>query len=348
MAKHINDLEEENRKLARKVKDLHQCLFNKPQEIIEIIKSDSILLSYLDRVYQKDILNYNKLEKRLQDLVCKDTRMKRSHSFDYLPQRNSNFDNDIEIKIEDQKFIFQNVYQDIIQEDEREHVSNHLSSDEGRQFHLDKQLRLDYRRSSNHPIPKNENSFIGTNANDSFMREYQDHEYYSSKYSEKGHKYLGRTPAANDYDQNLSKAHTRFSDISRQNTNSKHHNRHVSEELILEDNHDLPKIEFEKNDNDIFDKEIVNILTSLRYIVTRLDPESMEAEKSISQLNLSPKNQDIFITVCKEIDLHYQEKMKKKMLTVQVNERNIQNNNFEIEEKLHSFHQISSGKDLEV
>ena len=48
----------ENANLKRKVKMFHQWLFDKPNEIIKLLKTDGLLLSYLDRVYQKDLLNY--------------------------------------------------------------------------------------------------------------------------------------------------------------------------------------------------------------------------------------------------------------------------------------------------
>ena len=54
----IDTLTSEIINLKRKVNILHQCLFDKPNEIVKLLKTDGLLLSYLDRVYQKDLLNY--------------------------------------------------------------------------------------------------------------------------------------------------------------------------------------------------------------------------------------------------------------------------------------------------
>lgn len=83
LKREIEEREMAIRGLNRKLKTFHNVVFGKPELILELLKSDGLLMSYLDRVYQKSILDYKKLEKRVNNLVLKDHRMKRSHSFDY-------------------------------------------------------------------------------------------------------------------------------------------------------------------------------------------------------------------------------------------------------------------------
>ena len=87
-------------------------MFSKPEKIAELIKSDGLLLSYLDRVYQKDLLSYTKLEKRLQNLVVKDQRIRRSHSFEYLPEDNGQTDYGVKIKVGKHKHAVYNEFND--------------------------------------------------------------------------------------------------------------------------------------------------------------------------------------------------------------------------------------------
>lgn len=112
LKKTIEKVDNKNLELVRKIKTVHQWLFSKPEKIAELIKSDGLLLSYLDRVYQKDLLSYTKLEKRLQNLVVKDQRIRRSHSFEYLPEDNGQTDYGVKIKVGKHKHAVYNEFND--------------------------------------------------------------------------------------------------------------------------------------------------------------------------------------------------------------------------------------------
>ena len=128
LKKSIETVDNKNLELVRKIKILHQCFFNKPEKIVELIKSDGLLLNYLDRVYQKDLLNYTKLEKRLQNLVVRDQRIKRSHSFEYLPEDDTQTNHGVKIKVGKHKYAIHNEYDNYGVED-KHNIANQLKKD---------------------------------------------------------------------------------------------------------------------------------------------------------------------------------------------------------------------------
>lgn len=105
----------------------------------------------------------------------------------------------------------------------------------------------DNRRSLNHPLQPKGDSFVITSANNSFARDYADNDWYSSRPIKvgmtEGLRKAQITPK-NDSDQHMSKVYTRGSDMaSNHNDQSRYHRRIASEDLILEENSDINKID---------------------------------------------------------------------------------------------------------
>jgi hypothetical protein len=218
-------------------------------------------MTYLDRVYQSNIVDLKTIEKRLENLVCKSNKHKRSHSYEYLPKTDcdmvSNMRFDEEVRKE---------YGDLTNFEDKKNITKYLTSQNPKQLELDKLSRLnDNRKSSNLPFQGKADSFAITSANNSFVREYTDHEWYSSKPMKKSNKRQAQTPGTHDTDQHNSKVYTRGSDLSFQNDQSRYHRRIASEDLILEESSDVPKIEFQKEEPTDIDQQIGAILKDLRF-----------------------------------------------------------------------------------
>jgi len=339
MKKSLENAYEDNINYKRKIKSLHDCLFDKPLEIVKIIQHDNLLQTYLDRVYQKDILSYNKLEKRLKKLVCRDNRIQRSHSFDYLPGRNSEVTSQISIKIEDQSFVYQNAYDDIIPSEEKKQISHYLTEKNSKNIDLERPLKMvDDRRNSNQPFQNKADSFIGTSANNSFIREYANHESYSSNLW-KSKKSMLRTPGGHDNEPNFSKAFTRGSDVSCQNDQSRYHRRIASEDLILEENSDVPKIDYNRQEELDLDKEIVNVLKDVKYFLTWSEVELFQGDHLESQFNNAPAHHNVILRFCKEISKHFQWKIEETLKEKEGNNKGVSKREEELISKLNEVYQ---------
>lgn len=279
LQKSLESLNTANTNLKRKVKVLHECLFDKPDEIVKILKTDGLLMSYLDRVYQKDILDYKRLEERVKNLICRDNRVKRSHSFDYLPSNKDVLNSEISIKIHNHKHVYQNEYDDFDSHGDKQYISNYLTSYETKPIENVRQNKPgDVRKSLNQPFSNKVDSFVITSANNSFVRDHNENDWYSSKTYKSTRKHQTRTPMTKDTDKQFSRVYGRASDVSNINDQSRMHRRIASDDLILEENSDIPRIEYQKPDAADFDADISAILKDLHYILTRseLDPITEE------------------------------------------------------------------------
>ncbi|CAI2366017.1 unnamed protein product [Moneuplotes crassus] len=280
----------------RKVKDLHDCLFSKPEEIIKLLKTDTVVLNYLDRIYQDKILSYKDLDKRLRYLECIDMRHKRSHSYDYLP-RISEKDDVSHLKISNKSY--KNEYDEIILNEDRKEMSLYLS-----QKKLDKpqrQSRSNERASNIRNSQNRADSFINTSMNNSFMGEYAAHEWYSSNPGQKPGKHFQRTPGVHDNDANISKAYTGVSETSGQKDHSKYHRRIASEDLIMEEDSDVPKIDYSDQPKPNARKLVADVLKDIKCIFALNEKALLSNQQPNSDLNNLPEFSTLIFDFCVQL-----------------------------------------------
>jgi len=278
--------------------------------MLQMFKSDGLLQLHLDRVYQKKTLDFKKLKNRVKNLVFKDTRMKRSHSFDYLPSSDSSLTNQVIFKIQDRQIVYQNEYEDYNNEDEKQHINNFLTACDSKNVNSDKMHKnSDIRKSINQPLQGRDQSFMITSANNSFARDYNDNDCYSSKMNKVAGKHVTRTPGGQDTDHHFSKVYTRGSEGSNINDQSRYHRRIASEDLILEENSDVPKIEYDQPEFKNFEVQLTEVLKDMRYILTCCSPSSIEDEHFITYNAHAPEHKKQVWFCASEILKNFQKRL---------------------------------------
>lgn len=129
-------------------------------------------------------------------------------------------------------------------------------------------------------------SFVISSANNSFVREYNDNEWYmggnkAPKSTAKGVNKIMGTPAISETDQNITKGYTRASDLLYPNEPSQYHRRIESEDLVIKEAHEDQKIDFSQVKGDLesdFESKLMSVFKDIRYIVKCCD-KNLETEK---------------------------------------------------------------------